>query len=142
MPVRVDCSPGHSAQSAADQLVEIGPTLEVDIGFDPAFRLGDARPALGGRSLKALIDTGAVDNFIDDDLAQALNLPIVDRRVVSGSSGQIYSKQLHLTLQDPMGCLKLSAGGQIHSALLGRSFLQYCDLEYHGKTGRVFLTLL
>jgi hypothetical protein len=151
MPIRIDCSPDGVAQSAADQLVEIGPTLEVDIGFDPNFRVGDERPILGGKSLKALIDTGAIDSFIDADLARALDLPLVDRRFVSGSSGrheaefrlaQIYSRQLHLTLQDPMGCLKLVGGGQTHSALLGRSFLQHCTLEYLGKSGRVFLTLL
>ena len=72
--------------SGSDLLVAYGPTLKVDIGFDPAYshkNIGQI-PIPGLRGISALVDTGATESCIDSRLASQLNLPIVDRRQISG----------------------------------------------------------
>jgi hypothetical protein len=58
-----------------------GPTLLVDIGFDTAYdcnnRIGI--PTLAATKLWALVDTGATESCIDNDLAEKLGLPTIDR---------------------------------------------------------------
>src|ERR1035437_5974073 len=79
--------PGGS--SGCDLLVSLGPTLLVDIGFDPAYVyvLGGAPPKPGLTRLEALVDTGATESCIDSLTAAQLNLPIVDRRRIGGVGG-------------------------------------------------------
>jgi predicted aspartyl protease len=131
-------------------LIIYGPEIIVDIGFDPGFdfRDGSMPVDLVAQGLPALIDTGASDSCIDNDLAIELNLPIVDQRVASGSAGKhkinLYLAQIHIpsiprTLWGRFGGVHLSAGGQLHSALLGRTFLQHFKLIYDGRTGAVDL---
>jgi predicted aspartyl protease len=60
----------------------------VDIGFDPAFKHTEPRqPTPGITGIHALVDTGATESCIDSTLASQLNLPIVDKRIVSGVHG-------------------------------------------------------
>jgi hypothetical protein len=68
--------------SGAEQLTAWGPTLLVDIGFDPNFKmqLPVVVPVAGITGIHALVDTGAGESCIDSLLAGQLNLPIVDRR--------------------------------------------------------------
>lgn len=74
--------------SGKDLLVGYGPTLLVDIGFDANFKSGDLKPPVSGiQGIQALVDTGASESCIDSLLATQLNLPIVDRRTVSGVHG-------------------------------------------------------
>lgn len=129
----------------------VGPTITVDVGFDPAFVLGGPAPNLAQVGVPALVDTGAFQSFIDDDLAKALNLPVVDRQKVSGSNGQhevnMYLAQIHLpdvplTVYGQFGGVGLAAGGQTHRALLGRTFLMHFEMQYNGKTGAVELVRL
>ena len=69
-------------------LVLQGPELIVDIGFDPNWN-GAGKPAnLGAPGLPALVDTGALQSFIDNDLAIRLQLPAVNQKTVSGSNGK------------------------------------------------------
>jgi predicted aspartyl protease len=129
-------------------LVIQGPTLIVDIGFDPAY-MGVGNPNLSEKGLAALVDTGAHASFIDDALAKKLNLPVVDRQKVSGSAGQheismylahIYVPSLDLTQTGQFGGVHLVAGGQRHSALIGRTFLMHFTMTYNGMTGEVEIT--
>jgi predicted aspartyl protease len=89
-------------------LVVYGPTLSVDIGFDPAFVPGIpvmiSIPGMAG--IDALVDTGATECCIDSLLATQLNLPVIDKR-------------------------------QVHRALMGRSFLRSFAMTYDGRTGNV-----
>jgi hypothetical protein len=78
---------GFSGPLAAHRLTGDGPTILADIGFDPAWRPG-RRPAPGARNASALIDTGVQECFVDCDLADQLQLPIVNRREVAGSAGK------------------------------------------------------
>ena len=136
---------------AQDALEMHGPTLLVDIGFDAAYealnRVG--RPTLAESKLWALVDTGATESCIDNDLALKLNLPVVDRRQISGVSGlkevnmylaHIYIASLSFTLYGMFAGVDLVAGGQRHYALIGRTFLRHFKMTYDGITGDVTLS--
>jgi predicted aspartyl protease len=97
----------------------------------------------------ALIDTGALESCIDSDLAMRLNLPIVDRRRISGVHGarevnvhlaHIHIPALFFTIYGPFCSVDLAAGGQQHRALIGRTFLQSFTMVYDGRTGNVTLS--
>ena len=137
--------------SGAESLSVHGPTLLVDIGFDPQFDAADInrRPQLAETSLHALVDSGASESCIDDDLAQKLALPVVDRRRVSGIGGihevnmylaQIHVPSLRFTLYGAFAGVNLIAGGQSHYALIGRTFLRHFTMTYEGRTGTVTLS--
>ena len=137
--------------SGQEQLVAWGPTLMVDIGFDPNFRLGPpfAVPMPGVTGIEALVDTGASESCIDNLLAGQLNLPIVDRRPISGVHGahivNMYMAQIHVpslafTIYGAFAGVDLAAGGQVHKALIGRTFLQNFTMLYEGLTGTVKLS--
>ncbi len=133
-----------------DVLMHYGPTLYVKIGFDPNFRSGRrGQPNLPIDLLPALVDTGASESCIDSALAAKLNLPIVNRRDIAGSQGistvnmhlaQIYVPSLRWTISGQFAGVHLTAGGQIHSALIGRNFLQNFTMIYEGRTGGVTLS--
>ena len=136
---------------ARDLLISIGPTLKVDIGFDPSYDGRNPRrpPDLAMRNVWALIDTGATDCCIDSDLAMQLQLPIIDQRTYSGISGpmnvnmhlaQIHTPNLSFTLYGSFAGVNLSGGGQRHAVLIGRSYLQHFTLTYHGPDGAVDLS--
>jgi predicted aspartyl protease len=98
--------------------------------------------------LRALVDTGASESCIDGTLAAALKLPVVDRRMTAGAHGakevnmhlaQIHIPSLKFTIYGAFAGVDLHAGGQIHSALIGRTFLQHFKMIYDGTTGSVEL---
>jgi hypothetical protein len=135
---------------ARDLLVSIGPTLKVDIGFDPSYDGRNPRrtPDLPMRNVWALIDTGATDCCIDSDLAMQLQLPIIDQRTYSGISGpmsvnmhlaQIHTPNLNFTFYGSFAGVNLSGGGQRHAVLIGRSYLRHFIMTYDGSTGAVVL---
>ncbi len=137
--------------SGADLLVLLGPTLKVNIGFDPNFRFtnGGPIPVAGITGVDALVDTGASTSCIDNLVANQLGLPVVDRRPVSGAHGKhptpIYLAQIHVpslnfTIYGQFAGVDLVAGGQVHKALIGRTFLQRFTMIYEGKTGTVTLS--
>jgi hypothetical protein len=120
--------------SGADLLTSYGPTLLVDIGFDPNFKLGITPVAPGIKGIHALVDTGAGESCIDSLLAAQLNLPVVDRRMVSGVHGgqevnmhlaQVHVPSLRFTIYGAFAGVHLQAGGHLHRALIGRTFRNY-----------------
>lgn len=129
-----------------------GPTILVDIGFDPAFRAAVPivkRPAAGMTGIRALVDTGAAESCIDSALAAQLNLPVIDQKFVSGVHGsqkvnihlaQVYVPSLSYVLHGAFAGVHLAAGGQLHGALIGRTFLRHYTLVYEGRTGAVRLS--
>jgi predicted aspartyl protease len=131
-------------------LTQYGPTLFVDIGFDPTFR-PDAPtiPAPGLKGIEALVDTGASISCIDNILAASLNLPVIDRRPISGVHGcadaNVYLAQvrvpgLEFTIYGEFIGVDLQAGGQWHKALIGRTFLRHFTMTYEGRTGTVIIS--
>jgi len=147
----VECGGADQAgQWHRDLLVDRGPSLYVDIGFDPTYdpdRPSKA-PQAGVKNVWALIDTGAVESFIDNGLALSLALPIVDRVQLAGISGRhlasVYVAQIHVpslafTIYGRFAGVDLLAGGQTHTALIGRTFLANFKMTYDGRLGRVVL---
>ena len=135
--------------SGQSQLVRFGPTLFVQIGFDPDYRTGvSPHPNLPQLDLPALVDTGASESCIDSALAQDLQLPAVDTGYISGVQGasetvfylaQIYVPSLNWIIFGRFSGVHLASGSQPHSALLGRTFLQNFVLTYEGRTGEVII---
>ena len=132
-----------------ENLYLIGPTLWVEIGFDANFRpLPGSIPQLSPDKFPALVDTGALDSCIDSALATSLNLPIIDNARVSGVGGatnvnihlaQIHVPELNRVVYGGFAGVHLSAGGQRHLALIGRSFLRDYSMSYDGRSGTVIL---
>jgi gag-polyprotein putative aspartyl protease len=142
------CGFNNSPGAAGNVLLEVfGPTLAVQIGFDPTYdpQNPGRPPALPQNPIHALVDTGALDSCIDTALAMSLNLPIVDRRTVSGvhSTNEVNMHLAHLHVPSLMftygifAGVSLRAGGQQHQALIGRSFLKNFTMVYEGRTGTV-----
>lgn len=133
-----------------EELGLYGPTLTVEIGFDSNFQAGTGnRPALLSGPLPALVDTGAVESCIDSALAEVLQLPMVDRRQISGVGGaaevnvhlaQIYIPELQHVIYGSFSAVHLTSGGQPHYALIGRTFLRNYTMVYDGRTGVVTLS--
>jgi len=122
--------------TGCDLLSLHGPTLNVQIGFDPNFDVNavpSGIPTLPPDLIHALVDTGASESCIDSALAMTLNLPIVDRRMTSGAHGakevnvhlaHIHVPGLAFTIHGAFCAVDLAAGGQAHLALIGRTFLK------------------
>lgn len=133
-----------------ETLVSLGPTLMVQIGFDPSFRSENLmHPNLPQRQYPALVDTGATESCIDSALARDLGLPIVDRKVVAGIQGesefnvhiaQIHISDLDYTIYGRFTGVHLNTGGQPHSSLIGRTFLRNFTMIYEGRTGTVIIS--
>lgn len=139
--------------SGASLLVTNGPTLYVNIGFDPNFDMMTPKPSAppipGISNMPALVDTGALECCIDNLLAAQLNLPIVDRRQIAGVGGlhtvNVYLAQVHIpslafTVSGLFAGVDLKAGGQTHNALIGRTFLASFTMTYEGRSGTVTIT--
>lgn len=144
-----DSVPGGA--TGGQMLAVYGPTLKVDIGFDPAFVPGipGVIPVPGMTGIDALVDTGATECCIDSLLAAQLSLPIIDKRLVAGVHGcqevnmhlaQIRAPSLDSTVYGVFAGVHLTAGGQVHRALMGRTFLQALTMIYEGRTGTVVLS--
>ncbi len=154
--------PGINApQTGPTLLILKGPTTLVEIGFNPGLFHPDpvkvkeavavavaATPA--ARLVEALIDTGARDSCIDEELAKELQLPLIDQAPASGIDGvntfNVYLGHIRIAA---LGFLqygrfmgvKLKAGGQPQQALLGRTLLQSMILVYDGRDGTVRLAV-
>lgn len=138
---------GKNGKTASDLLVELGPTLFVDVGRKSRAVAGE-RPDLALKNAKALIDTGAGSSCIDDRLARELGLPIHDEGQVSGIGGvhkafyytaRLYVPQLGRLLFQQFAGVRLSEGGQFQQIILGRDFLRPYRMIYDGRTAEVFL---
>jgi hypothetical protein len=132
-----------------DLLANIGPTLIVDIGFDKDFDPALPTPPVAGiKGVRALVDTGATESCIDNLLGAQLKLPIVDRRAIAGAGGkhmanmylaQIFVPALGIRILGAFAGVDLAAGGQVHHALMGRTFLRHFTMIYEGRTGTVVI---
>ena len=134
--------------NASDLLILLGPTVLVDIGFDPAvdYTVAGASPSSQTRQVLALLDTSALDCCIDDALANEIGLPVVDRARVSrvgGATdlnvylGHIVTPALNYVQWGRFAGARLRDGGQMHSALIGQNVLQDMLVIYDGRDGRV-----
>jgi len=138
---------GTASASPADLLAKLGPTVLVDIGLKSAAPAG-APPDLARKGIRALIDTGAGGDCIDDQFARELGLPVTDQGEISGVGGRhdavvylarLFVPSMNRLLFQPFTGVRLTEGGQWHRVLLGRSFLRQNRMLYNGATGQVFI---
>jgi len=135
-------------QRGSPQLLQIhGPTADVTVGWiieNEEDDVPDVEPA------KALIDTGASESCIDENLAIKLQLPVVDVISIAGAGGaqdhNVYAAEVNITALNFMqfgrfSGVHLSAGGQSHQVLLGRTFLQTMIMVYDGRRGHVTISI-
>jgi len=139
---------GKGGRTAADLLAELGPTFRVDVGLKSRSPAG-TKPDLAMKGVRALLDTGAGANCIDDGLARSLGLPITDEGEVSGIGGRtlanIYTARLYIPdlgrlLFERFAGVKLEEGEQWHRVILGRSFLRPYRMTYDATSGKVEIT--
>lgn len=147
--VNVGFKKGVNGLTPADLLVQLGPTLLVDVGLKSQSTPGEA-PDLPAKQIKALIDTGAGGDCIDDEFARSLGLPRTDQGEISGVGGKhfayiytarIYVPSLDRLLFQPFAGVKLREGEQWHSVILGRTFLRNFVMRYEGSAGEVHLDI-
>ena len=132
-----------------NRLVDEGPYVWVQVGFDPTYNPDkDVMSGFAGREYLALIDTGATESCVDDTLARALELPVVDSRSILGIHGPrltpSYNAQFHIpsvgvTYDGQFAGIPLRSSGTPFFALLGRDFLSTVSMAYDGDTGSVTL---
>jgi len=132
-----------------NRLVDEGPYVWVQVGFDPTYNPDeDVMSGFAGREYLALIDTGATESCVDDTLARALELPVVDSRSIVGIHGPrltpSYNAQFHIpsigvTYDGQFAGIPLRSSGTPFFALLGRDFLSTVSMAYNGDTGSVTL---
>lgn len=131
-----DGRPDHAA------LIELGPSLEVVVSplVDPP------RPPIEGHATYALVDTGATQSCIDIEMAQSLNLPVVDFVMIAGAAGAsrhpLYAARVAIPALEifefgSFAGVDLGAGEQPHRVLVGRTFLQSTVMIYDGIRGQV-----
>jgi predicted aspartyl protease len=144
-------------------LLRKGPTIQVEVGFettlfaDPtqtqavalSMATGTIKPGIL-RTVEALVDTGAVESCIDEDLAKELNLPLIDKRKCCGVGGEHELNMYLGHIRIPsLGQIrwgqfigaKLKMGGQPHQALIGRMQIVDMILIYDGRTGAASLSI-
>jgi predicted aspartyl protease len=146
--------PGGQVQLQTGQqaLIIKGPTTLVEVDFDPSLFNTDpvqVQAALAARTappqlVEALIDTGAMESCIDEDLATALQLPLIDEGEASGVGGKqkfnVYLGHIRIMALNYyqygrfLG-VKLQQGQSLHKAILGRTLLQSMILVYDGRRG-------
>jgi predicted aspartyl protease len=146
-------------QAGGQLLMFVGPTIKVEVDFDPAFFHTDpaqihatmvARSVSASQLVDALVDTGAQESCIDEELAKTLQLPLIDQGKASGVGGpDVFNMYLghirivalnHIQYGRFLG-VKLREGNQPHRAILGRSVLQAMIFSYDGRTGACTLAM-
>jgi hypothetical protein len=136
---------GTATETPADLLARFGPTLLVDIGLKSRSPVGQ-KPDLQEKGVRALIDTGAGANCIDEDLAIALQLPLSEAGELVGVDGRkpanIYLARLYVPSLDRMlferlWGAKLQEGEQWQKVILGREFLRRYRMTYDAPSGNV-----
>ena len=128
--------PDHAA------LIEFGPSLEVVVSpfVDPP------QPPTEGHTTYALVDTGATQSCIDIQIAESLELPVVDFVMIAGAAGAsrhpLYAARVAVPALEifqfgAFAGVGLAAGEQPHRVLLGRTFLQGTVMIYDGVRAQV-----
>ena len=133
-------------------LVQLGPSLWVNIGFDPTYKPDSNKPPKPGiANVEALVDTGADESCIDSLLAAQLKLPVVDQRLLRGVHGirsvnmhvaQVHIPALKFTQYGQFAAVDLAGGGQRLKALIGRTLLRHFTMVYEGRTGVVTISTI
>ena len=132
--------PGGTPDRAA--LIEYGPSLEVVVSpfVDPP------QPPTDRHTTHALVDTGATQSCIDMQPADSSSLPVVDFVMMAGAAGAsrhpLYAARVAIPALEifqfgALAGVDLTAGGQPHRVLLGRTFLSGTVMIHDGVRAQV-----
>ncbi|MBV9224147.1 MAG: hypothetical protein JO185_26645 [Acidobacteriaceae bacterium] len=150
------------AQLASGQKIQLppvqalqqrGPILNVAVGLERSMSAGLL--ASGNQvpipvATVALIDTGASNTCVDNDLAVQLGLPVVDTMKMTSASHheveqpaypisiEIIGTQIQFSVPKAMGA-QLAAQGL--GLLIGRDVLAAFTMFYNGPTGQITLSI-
>lgn len=134
-------------------LVQRGPCVQVSLGIAQTFA---AQLAEQGIALPApvtgyaLIDTGASNTCVDEDIAQQLGLPVVDVVHIASASHALSEQNVYpLNIEfvgfpatvDAPHAIGAPLASQGLVALIGRDLLQRFTLFYNGLTGQITLSV-
>lgn len=139
---------GSKVPAPPELLLQVrGPVIQVTVGLAQSVAQelaarGEIVPApVAGW---AMIDTGASGTCIDEDLAQQMGLPVIDRQRIATPSHNsaemnVYPASITITpIQHTINvdrAVGVSLDNQGIIALIGRDFLAHCTLHYNGTTG-------
>jgi hypothetical protein len=133
--------------SSAQCLRAAGPGLPIEISQATSAQQATPQPPVLQSAL-ALIDTGATHSCVDQQLAQSLHLPIIDRQQVAGVGGQqthnVYLAQLSMPPPLSAGYRGRLIGVQLggpYRIIVGRDFLARALLVYDGLNGTVTISV-
>ena len=104
-----------SGYNSPYDLIQYGPTIDVQVGYDPDYLPSPGRRAqLPPGQWMALVDTGAAESAID--------------------------AELDFTIDGPFDSANLTNSGRPYYALIGRTFLRHFNMAYNGRTGSVIIS--
>ena len=127
-------------------VIQVTATIEQNAG-KALLAKGVALPT--PKSGLALIDTGASNTCIDDDVARELGLPVIDIAHMQSASHAKHQCNVYPVTIDIPGVVNLNSprtmgaalAGQGLLALIGRDVLGRCTLFYNGPLGQITLSI-
>jgi hypothetical protein len=151
----------HWGQYHPLELIQAGPLVNVWLVPHPKLTLPGVDPTKKIGPFLMMVDTGAQQTSLDNQILQQLGIPPVRMANLIGVSGKADQCPVYLAgiliglankpptnsgTQKPIDVIEATFGNEIigmptppasckHRGLLGRDFLGYFDLNYHGKTG-------
>ncbi len=137
--------PPVAALQQRGPVVQVSVTVEQNTGKGLA---SQGKPVPPPQTGQALIDTGASNSCIDDEVAKKLGLPVIDQGFMVSATHEkvpcniypvlISSPIMNFNIPRAMGAALVSQG---LVAIIGRDVLQSCTLFYNGPAGQFTLSL-
>ena len=133
--------------ATAKAFCEAAPCIQVGFFFDQDVWLGTSKK-LNYTSVLALIDTGSPHVYVDKSLVQQYDCPPArggqkmtynNRPAEPAREGQLFIIEQSRVINLWVGVRDLVAEGHQHKIVLGRRFLQFCNLTWDGANQKVAL---
>jgi predicted aspartyl protease len=128
-----------------------GPVVQVSITVEQNTGKGltaQGKPIPAPQNGLALIDTGASNSCVDDEVAKKLGLPVIDQGfMISATHQKVPCNIYPVLIATPIVSLNVpramgaALGSQGLIAIIGRDVLQNCTLFYNGPAGQFTLSL-
>ena len=137
--------PPNIALAARGPVVQVSVSIGQDAGKALA---SQGKPLPASQSGLALVDTGASNSCIDDEIAKKLGLPVIDVGFMISASHEkvpcniypilIATPVVNFNLPRAMGA---ALSGHRLVAIIGRDILQDCTFFYNGAAGEFTLAM-
>jgi uncharacterized protein YchJ len=134
----------HAFSSTHGKLAhELVTNVEISQAFDPK---GDTTNLPGGRSYRALWDTGATGSCITSKVAGELGLAVIGKSVCSHAQGSVVTSRylVNIVLPNQVGVAEISATEAILDAgidvLIGMDIITLGDFAISNRGGKTHFT--